>query len=472
MFQNKTEEEDLKSVIKRGLEVPFEIYQNQPFEGRYTPLKNTLLYVRNMAVETIDDAAFRVRAVDFADKLLLSLADDPMLLNTTGRYKEVYTLSPMIPFTNYDLLKEKSLNGYFLSKLTGGEHHMAFASLQDEYDFQNYVSNTDLLYMAPENITPEIYRELIIQNAHQMDILILPTVNRASLYFESLYRKHRNDGKVIITSDANKQAMLNDYFLPPESVQPFFRAADVVTTPSHSLRDAQNGDPKNKFPTFTLRHSFANATGEDLTTEPSDKENIILTVGNLNSVYKNVLSLIEAFAKAAELLPDWKLVLAGSLPEDVIKGILKKNAHIKNRLVFTGELDKPELYNWYRRAKIFCMPSFSDNSPLVCSEAMAFGCYQVLSDSLDGADDFTRNGEYGTVYEQEKYIAHPAPLKYEHIDGYSGEAEHNLSKALVEAAHKLDYNFFKTFIPKSKRLQQTEFDYIVNARTLGLLLFT
>jgi glycosyltransferase involved in cell wall biosynthesis len=472
MFENKIAEEDLKSVIVRGLEIPFELYEKQPFEGRYTALKNALLYVRNMEVKTDEDAAFRVKAVDFADKLLLSLANDPMPLSTTGRYKQIYTLSPMIPFNNQNLLKEKSLNGYFLSKMTGGEHHMAFADLKTDYGFLKYVSDTDLLYLSSEQFTAETYREFIIQNAHQMDILILPFPCNASAYFESLYRDNRKDGKVIITTDTNRQYMNNHFSMAPELIQPFFEGADVVTIPSHDLRDRMNGNKENQFPVFTLRHSFANATGEDLDTSPSDKENIILTVGNLNSLYKNVYLLIEAFSKAAELIPDWKLVLAGSFSEDLIRGILKKYANIKNRLIFTGELDKPELYDLYRRAKIFCMPTLCDDLPLVCSEAMAFGCYQILSDSMDGADDLTRNGEYGVVYEQEKYIVHPEPFKYQYIEGYNGEAEQNLANALVEAAHKLDYNFMKSFIPKSKKLQRTEFDYDVNARILGLLLFT
>jgi glycosyltransferase involved in cell wall biosynthesis len=472
MFINKADEESLKIVIEGVLAEPFEGYAKQSFEARHKALQNVLLYVRNMTVETDEDAAFRLKAVDFTDKLLLSLASDSIRFATEGHYKDVYTLSPNVPFTNQELIKEKNLNGYFLSKLTGGEHHFAFGSFENDYPYLRYIPDMDFPILRPDEFTADTYREYIIQNANKMDILILPFPCNAAAFYEDIYRKNRGDGKIIITADTNRRRMIRHYTMLPELVQHFFARANVVTVPSHDLRDQMNGNKENKFPVFTLRHSFANATGEDVTVTATDKENIILTVANLSTHYKNIPSLIEGFSRAAELLPDWKLVLVGEYPENLQKFINLKYAQIKNRVIITGDLDKPALYKWYARAKIFCMSTFCDSSPLVCSEAMAFGCYQVLSDCIDGAADLTRNGEFGVIYEQEKYVVETELFRYERIEGYSGEAEQNLANALIETAHKLDYNFFKTFIEKSKKLQQTEFSYEVNARILGLLLFT
>jgi glycosyltransferase involved in cell wall biosynthesis len=472
MFTDKETEADLKLVIEGALAVPFEVYENQGFDAHYTALKNVLLYVRNMTVETIDDAAFRVKAVDFADKLLLLLANSPVLLNTTAAYKEVYTLSPMVPFSNQDLLKEKNLNGYFLSKLTGGDHHLAFGDVEKEYPYEKYVGDIDFPCLAPKDFTLETYKEYIIQNICKMDILILPFLSNATAYFEKVYLENRKDGKVIITAYTNRQHIDAHFQMSPELVQPFFESADVATVAANDLRDKMNGDKENKFPVFTLRHSFANATGEDLSVTASEKENVIISVGRLGLGSKNIYALIEAFSRAADLMPDWKLLLVGEPPVDMRRIINVKYAHIRNRIKLTGELDKAALYKCYAGAKIHCMSTLADVSPLVCAEAMAFGCYQVLPDSMDGAEDITRNGEYGVVYEQEKYITHPEIFKYEYIEGYDGEAEQNLANALVEAAHKLDYGFFKDFIPKSKKLQRTEFDFAVNGRILGLLLFS
>jgi glycosyltransferase involved in cell wall biosynthesis len=473
MFKIKEQEINLKKIIEGTLATDYSEIEAFGFQEKLNVLSNALLYVRNMTVETDDDAAFRAETVAFCDKLLLSLANTP---NTAGHYdlrskfKDVYTLSPNMPFTNQELMKERNLNGYFLSKRTGGHHHLAFGSLDIDYTFEKYVSDIELRRIKREDFNLNTYKEYIVQNADKMDILILHSPCDASAYFQSIYRSCRKNGKVLIATDTNRQHIASGFYMTPEYVQPFFCGANVVTIPAHNLRDIQNRNKENKFPTFTLRHSFANATGEDLSLTPADKENIILTAGNLDFAVKNVYSLVHAFSVCADLIPDWKLVLAGGLSNDLIRDILKTYPQIKKRIVFTGALEKAELYKQYKAAKIFCMPTFCDVTPNVCSEALAMGCYQILSDSMDGAEDLTRGGEYGVVYEQEKYIVHPELFRYDHIEGYKLEAERNLANALVEAAHRLDYNFFKEFIPKAKKLQQTEFDYGINARIMSLLL--
>jgi glycosyltransferase involved in cell wall biosynthesis len=472
MFKNKEEEDGFKKLIDAVLLTDFAEIEAHSVDERTNLLSNALFYVRNMTVETDDDAEFRVKAVDFCDKLLLNIANSSAAIDVSGKFKDVYTFSPLFPFNNQELMKEKNLNGYFLSKLSRGRHHLPFGSRDIRYTFKKYVADIDLPLIKPEDFTPETYKSYIVQNANKMDVMILTFPSDPGALYARIYRQNRKDGKIIITTDTNRQLIKVNFGMQhPELIQPLFRIADVVTAPAHNLRDIQNRNKENKFPTFTLRHSFANATGEDLSVSASEKENIILTVGNLELEYKNVVSLIRAFSICADLIPDWKLVLAGKLSEEYRRQIITAFSDIKNRIIFTGELEKAELYTQYKAAKIFCMPTFCDDTPLVCSEAMAMGCYQVLSDSMDGAEDLTRGGEYGVVYEQEKYIVHPKPFRYEYPDDYKGEAEQNLASALVEAAHKLDYNFFKEFIPKSKELQRTEFDYSINARIMALLLF-
>jgi glycosyltransferase involved in cell wall biosynthesis len=471
MFVNQEIESKAKEAVAKYIGEGAESFFTKSVEERFDALKNTLVYVRNMTMETEEDAAFRVPAVDFCDKLLLSIANDPIKIEVPEKFHDVYTFSELMPFSNQDLLKEKNLNGYFLAKITGGQHHLAFGSTDIKYPFEKYVSDFDFPRITPEEFNPTTYKEYITANAHKIDVLIITGANNFSLYFASIYKQNRKNGRIVITNDTNRQLIDADFEMDPEFIEPLFSFADVVTLPTHNLRDKMNGDPKNKFPSFTLRHSFANATGEDLSVSAGEKENIILSAGRLDISSKNILMLVSAFSEAADLIPDWKLVLAGEICEENQIYLRKHFANIKNRLIFTGELDKPELYKEYRRAKIFCMPMLADVTPLVCSEAMAFGCYQVLSDSMDGADDLTRNGEYGIVYEQEKYITHPKLWEYQPIEGYNGEVEKNLAAALVTAANKLDYGFMKDFIEKSKNLQRTEFDYDINARILALLLF-
>jgi glycosyltransferase involved in cell wall biosynthesis len=422
-------------------------------------------------METEEDAAFRVRAVDFCDRLMQNIVNEPIQLGLPQRFRDVYTAMFVRAFTNQDIMKEKNLNGYYLTKMTGGKHHILFGNRDTDYPFLKYVPDVDLQLINPQEPFTKTAKDYFTDNADKMDILILQYPDDLSAKFEFYFKSLRNDAKIVIINEVNRQFLNAGFGMTPDLVQPYFCSADAVVVSSCDLRDRLNSNPENKFPTFLLRYAFSNVIGEDLSVCADDKDNIILTVGNLDLDCKNIESLIEAFAKVENSISKWKLVLVGGINQSYHDSILEKYASIKDRIIFTGPLDKPELYNWYKRSKIFCMSTLCDATPLVCAEAMAFGCYQILPDSMDGAADLTRNGEFGMVYEQERYIVRPDLFKYGYIPDYQGEAEINLGNALVDAAHRLDYNFFKTFIPKSRFLQETEFDYANNARKLALLLF-
>jgi glycosyltransferase involved in cell wall biosynthesis len=403
---------------------------------------------------------------------MLAMVNDKSPITIPQEYKDVYTIGTDGPWTNQDLIKEKNLNGYFLSKLTGGKHYFPFGANGADYPFLKYVSDIDFPLINSENFTAQTAKEYIIKNSDKADILIIPFASTVAAQTAEGYRKSRKDGKLVITNDTNRQHINADYQMLPEAVQPFFCSADAVTIASKNLRDMLNADPKNKFPTFLMTHAFSNATGEDLSVSPSDKENVILSVGRLDVMSKNTAALVNAFARASSYIPEWKLVLAGKIAAAFAADLLRTYPHIADKIEFAGELDKASLYAQYKKAKIHVMASVCENQPNVCSEAMVFGCYQILSDSMDGVDELTRGGEFGIVYEQERYIKHPALFKYAYVDGYRGEAEINLANALINAARKLDKSYFEEFIPKSQKLQLTEFDYSGNARKLALLMFT
>jgi glycosyltransferase involved in cell wall biosynthesis len=423
-----------------------------------------------MTVETAKDAAFRVKAAVFCDKLADNMAGGDTPIDLPQNVKEIYTLYPGRPITNQEFIKEKNLNGLFLSKLTGGRHHYAFGYSKRDYPFYKYVPETD--FQTLDEFTADAYREYIEKNAVDMDVLILPEVTYTHPFLAETFLENRKNGKIIVTADSTRGDIDKCFWFDNRDlIKNTFESLDLMTVPSPDLRDRINGNCEYKFAAFTLRHGFFNAPNEDISVTADDKENVILTVGNLDCDYKNVLSLLKAFAAAANRLRDWKLVLVGDFSDDNRAWVYETYSELADRIIITGDLDKPQLYKWYRIAKIFCMPTLCDCSPLVCAEAMAFGCYQVLSDSMDGAEDFVRNGEFGEIYRQEQYIIHPRRWKYVYSDDYRGEAERNLSNALIRAAKKLDRDFFKDFIPKSKEVQQSEFDYTINARKLALMLF-
>lgn len=106
-----------------------------------------------------------------------------------------------------------------------------------------------------------------------------------------------------------------------------------------------------------------------------EKENLIITVGRIGTYPKNTFNLLKGFTATAKL-HDWKLKLAGPIDpafNSEIDNFFSEYPKLKDRISFLGNLNKPELFDLYNRAKIFVLPSNFEGFALVYSEAMYFG---------------------------------------------------------------------------------------------------
>jgi glycosyltransferase involved in cell wall biosynthesis len=69
---------------------------------------------------------------------------------------------------------------------------------------------------------------------------------------------------------------------------------------------------------------------------------------------------------------------------------------LKNKLIFTGEIqNREQLYEWYNRAKIFCMTSWKESFCHSIGEALYFGNYIIGTEGIVSMRDLTDNGKYG-----------------------------------------------------------------------------
>lgn len=144
---------------------------------------------------------------------------------------------------------------------------------------------------------------------------------------------------------------------------------------------------------FTHKNNFVNY---------DNKENIILTVGRLGTVQKSTETLIDAFLKAMNSIPNWKLKLVGPCEESfksLINTLLNNNPDLKNKIELVGPIsDKSELKTIYEKSKIFCLTSIFESLPNVYPEAAANGCY-IISTNLDCFYDISNFGKYGSSFD-------------------------------------------------------------------------
>ena len=131
------------------------------------------------------------------------------------------------------------------------------------------------------------------------------------------------------------------------------------------------------------------------------KENVILTVGRIGTDQKQNQTLLEAFAKVASDLPDWRVKLVGGVEESFkpyVKKYFAAHPELKERVIFTGLIaDKIELLNEYKRAKIFCLTSNFEGAPNVAAEAL-FGGDFIITSAIDAASDMIDDNKCGRVF--------------------------------------------------------------------------
>ena len=96
---------------------------------------------------------------------------------------------------------------------------------------------------------------------------------------------------------------------------------------------------------------------------------------------KGVQDLIEAMRGAD---PHWELVIAGDGP--YLPDAKKLAAEAGVPALFLGMVDRGELRSLYASSRVFVLPSWSENYPVVLQEAMAGGCAVVTTSGTGCAE--------------------------------------------------------------------------------------
>lgn len=132
----------------------------------------------------------------------------------------------------------------------------------------------------------------------------------------------------------------------------------------------------------------------------SCKENIIFTAARLGTRQKATEVLLKGFCQTLEK-HDWKLVLAGTIEkefENELNAFYIEHPNAKNRVIYVGSItDKSELWEYYKKAKIFIMASRWEGFSLALVEAIANGCYPIVTENVISKEEITNNRQFGLV---------------------------------------------------------------------------
>lgn len=107
----------------------------------------------------------------------------------------------------------------------------------------------------------------------------------------------------------------------------------------------------------------------------SETATIVLFAGRLDPI-KGVDILINSFKRVVEKIPNSYLVIVG---DGNYANYLKECKYYWSKIVFTGRLDKEDLYKFYQIADIGVMPSMHEQCSYVAIEMLMFNIPLVIS---------------------------------------------------------------------------------------------
>jgi glycosyltransferase involved in cell wall biosynthesis len=165
-----------------------------------------------------------------------------------------------------------------------------------------------------------------------------------------------------------------------------YRWADVVTANSKgALVPLEAFVPRQKLAFLPNPLAAAPSSEVAVVTAPT-----VITVGRLVE-QKGIDVLLDAWAKVAAVLPDWRLALVGDGP---LTGELKERARnlgIADSVDWVGHVSDP--FPYLRGAKLFVMTSRFEGTPNALLEAMACGLPAVVSDASPGPCELIGEGD-------------------------------------------------------------------------------
>ena len=298
--------------------------------------------------------------------ILLFISLIPKEYKIKFKKNKVYCL--LFNTANVHLLKELGLLPWGMHKYLGYDSFIA-TYRNDDYE------NLKLLPGLRLEFIPKIYLDFerdalqwLRVNSKQIDILNVIHFKRISEGFIKLFKKLNPSGKIYLKLDGvyNPKIFEDNLYIDFISIefqeytknlsQLFHRPVGFVPNPL-------NPDEVKEFNKF------------------HNRKNTIIYVGRIEHD-KGSHTLIEAFIKIHDKIPNWKLQLTGRISNNlnITKNFFSVYPDLKDKVIFTGNINnRTKLIEMYRNSKIFSFPSRHEGCPFALSEAMSQGCFSIVS---------------------------------------------------------------------------------------------
>ena len=311
-------------------------------------------------------------------------------------------------FEEVHLGKDVFLVPYYLGKRLGYEVTIVYPLTGTNKNLPSKVRGVNLVPLKSIGNFLIFYKlsslKYLIRNAHTIDLLMQIHWGKYMAIMAFVYKKLKPNGKTYVKLDSDNDALFRkDYYL-----KYFVKYIDVFTC---ELLQAYREILSNLVYSSILKDKLIlmpNGFDEEYLKKMhiherlfEEKENLILTVGDLVRDQKNTQMLLRALEKID--LGEWKVYLIGpicELFEKYIEDFYMKCPNKKEQVLFTGPIyDKKQLWEYYNKAKVFVLTSKFESFALVLNEAKRFRNY-LISTPVGAFRDLCDNGKLGISVSQ------------------------------------------------------------------------
>lgn len=306
---------------------------------------------------------------------------------------------PAFPLENVQLLKDRVIFPYVCYR-TFGESLRLITKCTEDYPYLSYLEGAELIPLPEDLPHMEAAIRYVSEHAGDVDLLFLFGARGEYMELARTYKSLRPDGIIYLKLDTNID-WANAYPLYYKQFSVFLTDCDIISCETRRLQSflyKKWQRPVEYIPNGVYYPFYPEAGSVRF----EEKENMILTVGRLGTAQKNTQLLLYAYALAfPQLKEPWDLVMVGSVTPEFqadYEDFCKRYPPLASHVRLTGNIsDKQTLHQYYKKAKIFALPSrVEGGSPNVFSEAAVFGCTVVTTD-VDAAPDMTDGGRVGRI---------------------------------------------------------------------------
>lgn len=334
---------------------------------------------------------------------------------------------------NVHLIKDVGMIAYKLHKLYGYNSYIASYNNDKYYYLDEEVKGIKMDFIQKKNKNLINIFKYLSENSKNIDVLQIFHMTFNSVVYALLYKFFNRRGIIFLKLDCTElilQKIKNMKSIERIFFNFFLSSVDIIGVEQEYIFDRLKyliGKHSNKLINVPNGIDFeADYFKKDINFK--DKENIILNVGRIGSSEKATDLLMKAFSLIdEEIRKEWKLVFVGPVEDsfkETIEDFFEKYPNIKADIIFKGPIfNREELFQEYKKSKIFCLTSAYESFGIALIEAIACGNV-IVSTRVGIAEEIVKEGK-GAVVNVGDYKAIAVELKKlmtsDNLDKYSEE---------------------------------------------------